>query len=286
MDREWWARFLDRYGAPFVVGKYDGGDDASRSTLERAFMYAQKLGGLVVSRETEVEIKQAAASDAGDAFEKFHSLCNREVSNLVVGQTLSSDAQPTGLGSGTANLQSEVRQDIRQFDALLLGRTFATQLAAQFLQINGLKGKPPLFLWGSLSPVELKAWADLLQSLKNAGLRVGDEGIEALSERFGMPLERDDSAGAPPAFPFSVRPHAAAPIQEDAIARAAAASLARSLGKHHAQIRQIILDAPSPQVAMARVEAYAAKMDPSHAAKIVEEALLAYAANGSVVHAR
>ena len=68
MGRDWWARFLDKYGSPFLVGKYDQADDASRGVLERAFQWAVRVGGIVVSKQTEVEIIQASASQSGDAF--------------------------------------------------------------------------------------------------------------------------------------------------------------------------------------------------------------------------
>jgi phage gp29-like protein len=77
MDREAWARFLDRYGSPFLVGKFDQADDESRSVLERAFSNATKLFGIVVSKETEVELMQASAAPTGDAFEKFQAARER-----------------------------------------------------------------------------------------------------------------------------------------------------------------------------------------------------------------
>lgn len=102
MDRDWWGRFLDKYGTPFLVGKYNDGDTTSRSILMQAFQFATRLGGLVVSRDTEIELKQAAAKDSGEAFDLFHRVANEEISKLIGGQTLSSDAKATGMGSGVA----------------------------------------------------------------------------------------------------------------------------------------------------------------------------------------
>ena len=143
MGRDWWARYLDKYGMPFVVGKYDQGDDASRSILERAFNYASKIGGLVISKDTEVALQQAAAGQSGEAFDKFVEQCNKEISNLVLGQSLSSNARSTGLGSGIAALQGEVRQDKRKSDAAGLAETLRYQLFEPYLRINGLAGSPP-----------------------------------------------------------------------------------------------------------------------------------------------
>ena len=98
MDRESWARFIDRYGSP--LGKYDQADDESRTVLERAFNQATKLFGVVISKETEVELMQASAAPTGEAFEKFHDIACREKSKLIVGQTGSQNTKSTGLGSG------------------------------------------------------------------------------------------------------------------------------------------------------------------------------------------
>lgn len=287
MDREWWARFLDRYASPFTVAKVDQGDDESRSILERALALSTKLGGLVVSRETEVEIKAAAVSDSGQAYEKFHSICNEEISKLILGQTLSADAKATGMGSGVANAQESVRDDIRQFDAHRLGFTLTTQLAEQLLRINGQTGAPPIFVWGAMSVAAMKAKADLLASLKNSGLRLTDDGITALGEETGLSLERDEGGGAAnPFMPFSagIRTYAARPPGNlDEIARRASASLARSLGKHHAPIAQIIREARTPQEALTKIEAYSATYESHESARIIEEALIAYAANGAVL---
>jgi phage gp29-like protein len=76
MDREWWARFLEKYGTPFIVGKYDQADDGTRVIMERALSLCTRLGGLIISRDTEIELKQAAASDTGSAFETFHRIAN------------------------------------------------------------------------------------------------------------------------------------------------------------------------------------------------------------------
>lgn len=287
MDREWWGRFLDRYGSPFPVGKVDSGDDDSRIILERAFSLATKIGGLVVSRETEIEIKQAAAADAGTAFEKFHDVCNREISKLILGQTLSSDAQATGMGSGVASSQDGIRQDKRQSDAMRLAATLRKQLFTQFVQINGLPGRPPLAGFGGVDHKEAAGTAALMASLKNAGVQLTDDGIASLSERIGLPLERA-AAPASPISPFSVATFSAPAVGQGAEIdlREAAASLSQSLGKHHAQVRAIILGSRSPAAALAEIETYAAAMQPGDRARIIEEVLLAYAANGSVAEAR
>lgn len=295
-DREWWGRFLDKYGMPFLVGKYDQADDESRSILERAFSLATKLGGLVVSRETEIEIKQAAAADAGDAFEKMHRIANEEISKLILGQTLSSDAKGNGLSDGGASDQGEIRQDKRRFDARRLGATLRFQLFEQLLRYNGLAARAPMAIWGAVSINEMKAYATWLQNLRQGGLRVADGGLEVLSELFGMPIERDPSpqaVGAPPGgvVPMSIQLHNAtggvgkADSANQAILRTGGARLAQALGKTYAPLEALIATAASPAEALERIETYCATLDPITAADVIEQSLNAFAANGSAASA-
>jgi phage gp29-like protein len=203
MDREWWARFLDRYGSPFLVGTYDRGDSNSKSVLERAFSLAVKLGGLVVADGTNVEIKEAAAASTGEAYERFLTLCNREISKLILGQTLSAEAAPTGeLGGGTARMQEEVRQDIRKFDAAMLADTLRDQLFSQFLAINGVRAAPPVISFGSDSADNIRATMTLVQSAYAAGLELDDDGLAAVNKLTGITLRRR-AAMSP--LPFTAR---------------------------------------------------------------------------------
>lgn len=189
-DRDWWVRFLDRYGTPFPVGKYDQSDDDARAILMSAFSLASRLGGLVISDQTSVELHEVQTKSAGEAFELFFSMCQKEKSKLIVGQTTSASAEAAGgLGSGVATAQSEVRDDIRRFDQLRLSNTIKQQIVDPFLQINGLPGRV-LFQIGAEAVEDTGKTAEALQQLFQAGVGLTDEGIKAFGERMGLPLQR------------------------------------------------------------------------------------------------
>jgi len=292
MGKDWWGRFLDRYGTPFIVGRYDQADDASRSILQRAFSYCTKLGGLVVSKETDIEIKQAAASDSGEAYKTFIELCNREISKLILGETLSSDAQATGMGSGVSKEQGSKRAEKRSGDARRLGATLREQLFKQYLQINGIPGRAPILVWGSVSAEEMAAMADVLDALNGAGLEVADDAIPVISERFGLSVQRRAAAPAGPGFdnptPFSAPglKKKAAADSVDLIAEASAVELAKAFPGELAPLRGIILHADSPEEAMRGVLAFCARFEPGKSARVMEDAMLAMTANGCVADAK
>ena len=282
MDREWWAKFLDRYGSPFLLGKYS--DDEGRSILERAFALATRLGGLAVSDETSVEIKQAAASDSGEAYNNFLSICNREMSKLILGQTLSSEAQPTGLGAGTSSIQETVRQDIRRFDARLLVETLRDQLIVQFCEINRLPGNPPTLAWGSEDDAKSLATIALLKGLSEAGLQVADDSLSDLSERTGLKIERKAQSLGP--LPFSVSDQSIirqrAPRHLDSIAESGSADLAQAFRGSLAPISRIVRESRSASECEGRIREFCANWKPDRVNTLVEEALGTYAANGSI----
>lgn len=289
MDRDWWGRFLERYGSPFLVGKYDQADDTSRSILERAFGLSQKLGGLVISRQTEVEIKQAASSESGDSYEKFLTICQREKSKLILGQTLSAEAQSTGLGSGVANSQEAVRQDIRQFDSMALSHTIRDQLFRQFLRINRIKGDVPRPVWGAESPKDAAATGELLAKLATANLQVSDDSLPTISERLGFTIERTNRANPMPGVlslsaiaPDLKKVAADAQDANDAISRNATAELSQAWRGAYAPVRNVILSSSSPEEVEQRLQALYADFPTQRLAGLVEEALIAFAANGTI----
>lgn len=191
LGREWFARFMERYGSPFIVGKTSGQDQDSINFLNTAFSLSTKIGGLVVDQSTQIELKEVATQGAADAYDRFLGICNREISKVVIGQELSSTAQATGLGSGVADLHGQVRDDIRQFDSKRLGETIRTQIFKPFLQINGMRGRPPVIQWGGESKDEAELSGALLTAMAAAGLRPTEAALPVLSQKFGFEIERN-----------------------------------------------------------------------------------------------
>lgn len=289
MDRTWWSKFLERYGAPFLVGRYDADDDQSRTILESAFSFATKIGGLVVTKETEVEIKAAAAADTGEAYSAFLSVCNREISKLILGQTLSSDAQSTGLGSGVAAMQEQVRQDIRDFDNASLAETLRDQVFTQYLRINGSAAKAPMISWGSMTIDETKARADLLSSLDDIGVELSDDGIADLAADSALKLQRKASASIPVRRPL----HALAAAGDgrtpetviaanDQVARTGAAELAQAFRGRHAEIPRLIALSTSAEDCINRIQLYLSDRPPAEVADVLERAMAVHSANALI----
>ncbi|WP_397379744.1 DUF935 family protein [Prosthecobacter sp.] len=309
MDRDWWIRFLARFGTPFIVGKYNSANVKDKNTLVNAFSAASQLFALVTNRETEIEVHKVDSSSHGDAFQKMHEIANREISKLILGQTMTSEAQSSGIGGAQATVHNQVRGDIKQFDATTLGKTLEGQLCKQFLAINGLTGSVKI-ITGSSGPEEIKAAAEVVKSASESGLQLTDAGVQQFSEIAGLPFQRAPMPTAPalpsglsadfwptPAWTRHLRPAtppqplsagvAALPdylptdAELDSIAAAGAEPLAAAFRGIYAPVRQLILTSSSPADLEARLRHWYADHNPEAAAELIAEALTAYAANGA-----
>ena len=301
MSRQWWADLLERFGVPFLKGKYS--DEKGKATLERAFRLAVRLGAIVVSKNTEVEVVQAANGDSSNSHERFITICNQEISKLIVGQTLSSSASPTGeLGGGTANLQGEVRDDIRKADAKALSATFRSQLFDQLLAINGRTGHAPKILFGSESIAEQKATITLIGKLHEAGLEPDDAALDTISERIGFGIRRV-AVPQSPMLPFSAAtiplaipggtppsptslapttiPLSAGDSVDDQPAAASADDLYQAFAADLAPLKDIIAASTSPDDCIRRVEDWVSKHSSANAADVIEKALYVYSMAGA-----
>ncbi len=197
MDRGWWIRFLERFGAPSPVAKYEDGRDDTKGELQRALSAATRLFGLVVTKGTDVELMQANASQSGDAFERFKETADRELSKLIVGQTSSSEARSGGLNNGQADLHADVRNDYRDWDAAKLRETVQDQLIRPFLQLNAIPGQVR-FQIGREDQQNLADTLKTLETLPKAGLEIADESLATLSRVVGYQIRK---AQAPPVKP-------------------------------------------------------------------------------------
>jgi phage gp29-like protein len=305
-DREWWARFLERFGAPFLLGTYDKNDEDSRLNLERAFSEATRLFGIVATRETQVTIQDAGSqSNASAAFQMFHECAKKEKLLLICGQTLSSNAEGTGLGSGVANLQGEVREDVKLWDAFKLSKTVEKRVIAPWMRMNGIKGPTPQLTFGGFNPSALAGMAAFLEAVPKAGLKLADDSITVISRHVGIELERAD----PPPAPVIAPPGAEMPklgkpgepkdvaaallmlaasglppstVANEAIASDAAAEYSRDLSLELAPLAQIVASSRSTGELLQRAGAFMAGYRSGRASEILEACLVAHSTNAAV----
>lgn len=228
MDRDWWVRFLDRFGAPFLVGRYDTADTKSRSVLVNAFSAAQRLFGIVVSKETQIEVKDVAASSHGEAYEKMQNFANGELSKLILGQTMTVSAAPGGIGGTQAQVQENVQGSIEAWDLTALAETVNAQIIAPFLRLNGITGRAVMQVATDTASDLTNATA-YLEAAAKAGLEATDEAVEILNNKSGIPLRRAGSQALPGTTPSAAVPGVPAKATESVQSQAMNGAQVQSL---------------------------------------------------------
>lgn len=270
MNREWWARFLDRFGSPFIVGKYPDADTRSRSELVHAFSQATRIFGLVIPTEASVDLIQSATSQGGDAFQAFHTVANAEMSKLIVGQTMTTEAQAGGIGGTQATVHQAVRDDIQGFDSSALAETLSDQLFEQHLVINGFRGPRPAVAFGGLGQADAKAVSELLKSMGEAGFEPGEDAEEFLSHAAGFQVRRKQAAIPP--ISLNADP-------TSRLASNAAATVSQALREKTRDLPQVIANSASAADLEDRLIARLGKSN-SPAADIIADVLAASAVSG------
>lgn len=196
LGRQWFSRDMERFGSPFPVAYTDINDPSQVALLRDAFDLARKIGGLVVSENSRIELEQAMVQGMAQGYETFYKLCNDAISKVITGRDASS--KPHGLNAGQNQMEQSVREDYRMFDQIQLGETLNKQIAIPFRDLNGLGSGRAKFVWGGLSDADAATFATLLQTMKNAGYQLTDDSIPTANERTGLSWER---AAAPAPMP-------------------------------------------------------------------------------------
>lgn len=154
-----WMAFLEVYGLPLRVGKYQPGtteDDIRK--LEQAVAQIGSDAGAVIPQSMMIEfVNSGGGTASADMFDRKAQYCDDQVSKAVLGQTSSADAKASGIGSGQADLHGEVRHDIETADAVQLSATLTRDLGIPMVMFNrGKRKNYPLILVGRPDPVDVK----------------------------------------------------------------------------------------------------------------------------------
>jgi phage gp29-like protein len=210
------AEFLEIYGLPLVMGTYPrGAGSKEKSTLLRAVASIGHAARGIMPEGMAIEIKEAAKG-ASDPFQAMTEWAERSESKAIIGQVLSSEAKATGMGSGVAALQAEVRDDIMQSDAHQIARSLS-QLCMFVAVFNGYTiepGRAPKYRLIGDDSEDLSTFADSVPKLVHVGAKIPERWIH---DRLKIPEPENDE-------PILQTPAAAAPTPRPATASAALAT--------------------------------------------------------------
>jgi phage gp29-like protein len=191
-----WVAFMEVFGIPLRLGKYDAG--AGREDKDALIAAISSLGSDaagIISKNTEIEFVEAQKGQSKEnPFQGLAEFCDKQMSKAVVGQTASSEGTPGKLGNEDA--QDKVRHDLIKADCEALAKTLRFQAIRPLVGYNFGWDKPlPWFDFKFEPPEDLKALSEVYKNLSEINYPLT---VEHVSERFKVPVpEKGQTVLAP-----------------------------------------------------------------------------------------
>ncbi|MDR1031385.1 MAG: DUF935 domain-containing protein [Treponema sp.] len=130
-----WAAFIDRYGYPIRIGKY--GKKATErdiSTLKKAVANIGQDFGAVIPESAILEIIESKhASETANVHKNMADWVDKQISKLVLGQTMTTDE---GSSKAQSETHEKVRDDIADSDIQQVIETLNRTLTLPYITLN------------------------------------------------------------------------------------------------------------------------------------------------------
>lgn len=186
-----WAQFAEIFGMPIEDYTYDTGDEDARARVIRDAQDAGALKKYIHARDVELQLIEAGnKTGSSDVYDKLCERCNKELSKLFLGNTLTTEAQATGseaLGNVHKKEEDQLLKADQNFVLNVLNYDMADIFAAMGINTQG-----GMFTFPEPKYIDLTAKANILVQLKsNFRLPISDD---YLYETFGVekPQNYDD----------------------------------------------------------------------------------------------
>lgn len=171
-----WAVFCERFGLPYVVGKYrDTTSQEGRKVLRQTIAAIGREGGALLEQDAEIEfLAHTVGGKSTDVQGALASFCDAQNSKLINGGTLASDT-----GNAGSYAQSRVHEN-RGFDLLLgdaefLATRFELDIGVPFVRYNGFNAKPPRLKIHVVRDVDPLTRVQVIERLHAMGLPIDEE---------------------------------------------------------------------------------------------------------------
>jgi phage gp29-like protein len=187
------AEFLEIYGIPLRLGKYPpGSSDKEKTTLLRALMQIGHNAAGIVPEGMSIEFQNAAQGDP-KAFQLMMDWCERTQSKVILGATLTSQADRGSNTNALGEVHNEVRKELRDSDAKQVATTLSRDLVYPIAALNGLAPEGfrrcPRLVLDIAETKDIKVFADALPPLVKLGMRIP---VEWAHKELGIPQAEDD----------------------------------------------------------------------------------------------
>ncbi len=195
------AEFLEIYGIPLRLGTYpQGASKEEKMTLLRAVTSIGHSAAGIKPEGMLIEMLDAA-NGGSDPFQAMIGWCEASQSKVILGGTLTTSAESTGLGSNLGNVHNEVRMDLRDSDAKQIAGTLTRDLVWPITSLNISSANPrraPRFMFELEEGEELQVRVERDKTLFDMGYRLNAETVnEIYGEGYEYIGDKDKSEPEP-----------------------------------------------------------------------------------------
>jgi hypothetical protein len=178
-----WATFAEIFGMPLRVFKYPQHNPAAKTEMEKVAENTGSAAAIVMSDQNKAEFVENKTTQSGKGVhESLADWCNNEISKIVLGNTMTTDAQG-------GNYKGEVHQDSEDaiFEADRRGalRILNTQ-GYDLCQIHGYNPGDGLFSYVESDSIELKDRIDIDKKLNE----IVEMEPTYFYEKYGVPVPK------------------------------------------------------------------------------------------------
>lgn len=171
---KFWVTFAEKYGMPFLVGKYrQGATDGEQQTLLSALSKMVQDAVAVIPDGNAVEfLDKGGSSGAGastDTFDRLRAAMDAEISQVLMGQTLTAQVGETG-SYAASKTHEDVLEDYREADQRLV-KGVMDEIGKIYRDINAPEVPAPVFSWFESEDPQ-KDFADRDKTLTESGLKI------------------------------------------------------------------------------------------------------------------
>jgi phage gp29-like protein len=169
-----WVAFGEVFGQPYRVGKYHpSATKEDKAALLRAVASIGSDAAAIIPEGMMIEFIEAAKSGSIDVYDRISRFLDEQISKGVLGQTTTTEVTQGGGSRALGQVHDEVRQDIRDYDAVQLAATLNRDLVRPYVDLNhGPQKKYPTLILGRPDELTLPQKLDYTAKFVAQGMRV------------------------------------------------------------------------------------------------------------------
>lgn len=186
------AEFLEIYGLPLRLGKYNSGaSDKEKAALLRAVVNIGHDAAGIIPQGMDIDFTEAAKGTK-DPFEAMINWCERTQSKAITGTTAPNEGTSSGGNRSLGDYSKEVLWDITVSDARQIASTSTRDLIWPITVLNTSITDPsrsPRMVFDTQQPEDLKLYSESLPKLAEMGMKIPRKWAQ---EKLRIPEPEDD----------------------------------------------------------------------------------------------